>query len=207
MGRSTPGQRRRQCFPWSMAVDGIEAVKRVHNESGGMTAGCNPAHRCAPLAMASFLPDGELAGCALREARLTHQHPLAGDVAAAVVVVCRALINGKPWGDALALARTGRLSQTIQALDDDNTSPLSPGGFAPEVLRAAIHFVAHHDSFADALNASLTFAGPANYCPVLVGAVAGARWGAAAISSEMPSDCNSVTRIEGVAESLADGWI
>ena len=29
-------------------MDGIEAVKRVHNESGGMTAGCNPAHRCAP---------------------------------------------------------------------------------------------------------------------------------------------------------------
>ena len=47
-------------------MDGIEAVKRVHNESGGMTAGCNPAHRCAPLAMASFLPGGELAGCALR---------------------------------------------------------------------------------------------------------------------------------------------
>jgi len=58
-------------------MDCIEAVKRVHNESGGMTAGCNPAHRCAPLAMASFLPDGELAGCAIREARLTHQHPLA----------------------------------------------------------------------------------------------------------------------------------
>src|SRR5208337_4956704 len=90
-----------------------------------MTAGCNPAHCCAPLAMASFLPDGELARCALREARLTHQHPLAGDVAAAVVVVCRALINGKPWGDALALARTGRLRQTIQALDEDNPSPRS----------------------------------------------------------------------------------
>jgi ADP-ribosyl-[dinitrogen reductase] hydrolase len=188
-------------------MDGIEAVKRVHNESGGMTAGCNPAHRCAPLAMASFLPDDELAGCALREARLTHQHPLAGDVAAAVVVVCRALINGKPWGDALALARTGRLRQTIHALDEDNPSPLSPGGFAPEVLRAVVHFVAHHHSFADALGASLTFAGPANYCPVLVGAVAGARWGAVAISPEMLSDCDVVMRVQGADEILADGWI
>jgi ADP-ribosylglycohydrolase len=188
-------------------MDGIEAVKRVHNESGGMTAGCNPAHRCAPLAMASFLPESGLAGCAVREARLTHQHPLAGDVAAAVVVVCRALINGKTWGDAVALARMGRLRQTIQALDENNPSPLLPDGFAPEVLRAAIHFVAHHDSFADALNASLKFAGPANSCPVLVGAVAGARWGAVAISQEMLSDCGVVMRVQGAGEILADGWI
>src|SRR5271165_455107 len=95
-------------------MDGIEAVKRVHNESGGMTAGCNPAHRCTPLAMAHFLPDDELAGCTLRESRLTHQHPLAGDVAAAVVVLCRALIRSKPWDEALLLARVGRLRQTIE---------------------------------------------------------------------------------------------
>src|SRR5262249_43899836 len=63
-------------------MEPAEAVKRVHDQSGGMTAGCNPAHRCAPLAMAMFVPDDELAGCALREARLTHQHPLAGDFAA-----------------------------------------------------------------------------------------------------------------------------
>lgn len=188
-------------------MDRYEAVKHVHNQSGGMTAGCNPAHRCAPLAMASFLPDGELAGCAIREARLTHQHPLAGDVAAALVVVCRALINGKPWGDALALARMGRVRQTIQALDEDNPSPLSPGGFAPDVLLAAVHFVTHHDSFADALGASLTFAGPANYCPVIVGAVAGARWGAVAISPEMPSDCDVMMRVQRAGEILADGWI
>ena len=156
--------------------------------------------------MASFLPDDELAGCALREARLTHQHPLAGDVAAAVAVVCRALIRGKPWGDALALARMGRLRLTIQALDGDNPSPLSPGGFAPEVLRAAVHFVAHHDSFADALSASLAFAGPANYCPVLVGAVAGARWGAAAIPVRMLLDCDLLSRVRDVSARLANEW-
>ena len=112
------------------------------------------------------------------------------------------VINGKPWGDALALARTGRLRQAIQALDEDNPSPLSPDGFVREVLRAVVHFVAHHDAFADALGASLTFAGPANYCPVLVGAVAGARWGAVAISPEMLSDCDVVMRVQGADEIL-----
>lgn len=97
-------------------MDAAEAVERVHEQSGGMTAGCNPAHRCAPLATASFLADGDLAGCALREARLTHQHPLAGDVAAAVAVLCRTLIRGGPWPDSLAPANIGRLRPTIEAL-------------------------------------------------------------------------------------------
>ena len=48
---------------------------------------------------------------------------------------------------------------------------------------------------------------PANYCPVLVGAVAGARWGAVAISPEMLSDCGVVMRVQGADEILADGWI
>jgi ADP-ribosylglycohydrolase len=187
-------------------MDAAEAVEHVHDQAGGMTAGCNPAHRCAPLALACFLPDDELAGCALREARLTHQHPLAGDVAAAVVVLCRALIRGKPWDEALVLARVGRLGQTIEALDGKNLSPLSRGGYAPVVLRAACHFVARHDSFTDTLCASLSFAGPANYCPVLVGAVAGARWGAAAVTPEMLTDCDVLIRVRNAAEIQANGW-
>jgi ADP-ribosylglycohydrolase len=156
--------------------------------------------------MAMFVPDDELAGCALREARLTHQHPLAGDVAAAVTVLCRALIRGEPWSDALATARMGRLPATIEALDGDHSCPLSPGGYAPEVLRAAVHFVARHDAFADALSDSLDFAGPANYCPVLVGAMAGARWGAAAIPLQMLLDCDLLGRVRDVSDRLANEW-
>jgi ADP-ribosylglycohydrolase len=187
-------------------ITAAEAVERAHDEAGGMTAGCNPAHRCVPLAMAHFLPDDELGGCALREARLTHQHPLAGEVAAAVVVVCRALIRGKSWNEALDLARVGRLRQTIEALDGNNPSPLSTGGFAPEVLRAACHFVARHNSFTDTLCASLSFAGPANYCPVLVGAIAGARWGATAITPKILPECELMIRVWNAADMLANEW-
>jgi hypothetical protein len=73
-------------------------------------------------------------------------------------------------------------------------------------LRATVHFVAGHDSFADALGASLAFAGPANYCPVLVGAVAGARWGATAIGPEMLPEYGLMIRVRNAAEILADEW-
>ncbi len=189
--------------------DGMEpadAVERVHDQSGGMTAGCNPAHRGAPLAMASFLDDDELAGCAFREARLTHQHPLAGDAAAAVAVLCRALIHGSKWSDALATAKMGRLQPTIEALDEHDPWPLSSGGYAPDVLRAMVHFVTRNENFADALSASLDFAGPANYCPVLVGVIAGARWGAASIPVPMLLGCDLLGRVRDVSDRLANEW-
>ena len=85
---------------FSLVADGMsfeEAAARVDRERGGKTAGCNPAHRIAPLAMWSSIPDRDLPGLARAEAALTHQDPLAGDVAAAVAVLCRNLIRGLPW--------------------------------------------------------------------------------------------------------------
>jgi hypothetical protein len=43
------------------------------------------------------------------------------------------------------------------------------------VLRAAVFFVGTPVCFTEALERSLAFAGLANYCPVLVGALASAR--------------------------------
>ena len=74
-----------------------EATAQVHREFGGMTAGCNPAHRSPPLSMLAAIADEDLAACAMAEARLTHHDPLAGEVAAAVNKLCRALIRGAAW--------------------------------------------------------------------------------------------------------------
>jgi len=160
------------------------AVAQVHEERGGLTAGCNAAHRSPPLAMAACLADDGLAEAAARDAGLTHGHPLAGDVAAAVVVLCRLLIRGATWPAALGHAAAGRCEETAQALRDGGTGPGGRGGYAPEVLRAAVYFVGAAATFEEALRRALDFAGPANYCPVLVGAIAGARWGAGAIGAD-----------------------
>jgi len=181
-----------------------KAVAQADRELDGQTAGCNPAHRAAPLAMATFLDDDVLADCALREAALTHAHPLAGDVAAAVVVLCRALVRGYGWGAALSMAALGRRPATGRALQP-TASPkrLSRGGFAPDVLQAAVYFVTANASFDAALAASLTFAGPANYCPVLVGSIGGARWGASAIHVEALAHCRDRPRIAAAAAALS----
>jgi len=190
---------------WGMPV--AEAVKRTDQALDGHTAGCNPAHRVAPLAMAAFLPDDALAAAAQEEALLTHAHPLAGDVAAAVAVLCRALVRGYGWGAALQLAARGRMPATVAALRPVRTmAELSRGGFAPDVLKAAVQFLTLNLSFGEALDASLRFAGPANYCPVLVGAIGGARWGAKAVGIKRLDHCRDIDRLKRAAGTLAKAW-
>jgi ADP-ribosylglycohydrolase len=181
------------------------AAAQADRESGGRTAGCNPAHRAAPLAMLPAVADGRLAGCAREEAALTHRHPLAGDVSAAAAGLCRALVRGRDWGAALEAAAVGHMAQTRQALEAARHSPGGRGGYAPEVLQAAIYFVHRAPIFAEALAGALAFAGPENYCPVLAGALAGARWGASAIDPAAV-DPRLLPALRGVADMLALCW-
>lgn len=181
-------------------VDPVEAVRRTDAELRGRTGGCNPAHRVAPLGMAGFVPLDGLAEVARREAALTHAHPLAGEVSAAVAVLIRRLIEDPDLDRALEAAGEGRLPEVRRALN--GASP-SPGGFAPEALEAAIHFLRNAGGFSDALESSLRFAGPANYCPVLVGAIGGARWGSQTMPDDALAHCAILDRVARVADSLA----
>jgi len=194
----------------SLVASGVvfeQAVVQVDKNEGGMTAGCNPAHRSAPLAMCSLIDDTELAQAAIEEAQITHRHPLAGDAAAAVACLCRALIRGTPWSMALAQASEGRCRETRDALEIHRSVELSPNGFAPDALRAAIHFVDTSPSFPIALGRSIDFAGPENYSPVLVGSIGGARWGRAQIGKPfLQHHGDLLPSVEATAVALAHGW-
>jgi ADP-ribosylglycohydrolase len=176
------------------------AARAVHERCRGMTAGCNPAHRCAPLALAATLQTEKLGAAAREQARLTHLHDLAGDAAAVIVILLRDLITGTAWDSA---------AQTVPAaLLPSASHPLSEDGFSPNVLRAALHFVSAEATFAAALDASTSFAGPENYCPVLVGAIAGARWGASEIPAYSLVHCSAedIARVNSAAAALTATW-
>jgi len=182
------------------------AARQAHIETGEQTAGCNPAHRSAPLAMMPDLNSEQLADCAVKEAALTHHHLLSGDVAAAVVTICHELVRGSAWETAIESARAGRLPETQAAMMNPELNALNRGGFAPDVLAAAVHFVGSSTAFDAALDGSLEFAGPDNYCPVLVGSIGGAKWGVGSISHRMLGHCDILPRARSVAKNLASGW-
>jgi ADP-ribosylglycohydrolase len=70
-----------------------------------------------------------------------------------------------------------------------------------------LFFVSDSRDFEESLSRAIRFAGPENFCPVLVGAFAGARWGAAAIPESMTQPDELIRkRIADVAAELASGW-
>ena len=153
---------------FALLNDGIprtQASQQVDKAMHGQTAGCNPAHRATPIALCSFIPGDAacadqrspestplcLAEAAKSEARLTHYHPLAGDVSAAAVQLCHALLVGKDWVAACEIAATDRLPETTAAFETAGEAELSPSGFAPDVLKAAVWFVGQSTSLDEAV--------------------------------------------------------
>jgi ADP-ribosylglycohydrolase len=142
----------------------------------------------------------------MAEASQTHLHPESIDAAVATVVLCRFLILGTEWEEALGRASEGRGEAVQNALKAHPGGPVRKGGYAPDVLAAAVYFLERAENFADALERSLRFAGPANYCPVLVGALGGARWGRPSIPYKWDADVMIHARVESAARRLSDRW-
>jgi ADP-ribosylglycohydrolase len=88
------------------------------------------------------------------EALLTHRHPLAGDVSAAVAVLCRTLVRGSNCEPAQVAAVAACRPESRQTLEAAGRSPGGRGGFASEVLQATVHFVHHAPTFSEALAAA-----------------------------------------------------
>ena len=204
-----------------MAPEG--AARQVHQDLDGMTAGCNPAHRAVVLAMSPWIPAGRLVAAARQEAGLTHHHILAADTAAAMVLACRQRIMGRAWMPGLDADRfwsglapevhavvsegRGNASRTGSS-GAETTRDLSTGGYAPDALRAALHFATRARDPVAALAESRRFAGPCNYCPVLVGALLGAQFGAHAFDDGQlrQHPAHKIAAVRAVAGELAEQW-
>ena len=160
-------------------VDPKDAARMVDQQLGGMTAGANAAHRATAIGCASAIPDARVASEARREAQLTHWHTDAAEASVATALIIRGMLRGASLSDAVAAAAaatTGVVSAMLQRKTID-AQRLSNGGYAPKTLEAALHFTQTSTSFTHALLSSIAFAGPSNYCPVLVGAFAALKFG------------------------------
>jgi ADP-ribosylglycohydrolase len=157
-----------------------QAAREVHLQLDGLTAGCNGAHRAPVLATFRGLEDDKLDDAARRLTACTHQHELAVDTAV---------------GDGL----DARIKQSIA---EARHEPAGTGGYSPETLQSALYFALTRETFMAAVEDALDFAGPPNYCPVLVGAIAGARWGVESIDHRYLDHCRDRARILSLARSI-----
>lgn len=184
----------------------VDAPVQADATEGGLTAGCNPAHRSAPLAMCASIEDSMLDPTAKTEARLTHVHPLAGDTAAFVVILCRALIRGcLVCGPRHGGGRPDERNPSGGGSEKRHGA--LPGRIRSGCAAGSFDFVSGSESFSEALARSLAFAGPANFSPVLVGSVGGARWGMGSIEErDLAHQSNLLPKVRSLSERLARSW-
>jgi len=142
-----------------------DASFKVNKQLKGATAGCGPAHRIAPLAGFINIPANQIIDFARQEARITHYHPDAGNCSAVMALLCRYLIEGYSWDESKNFVnQNAELKSTWINIQNAN---LNKGGYVLDVMHSAFYFLNEKD----ALEKSLKFAGPANYCPVIVGII------------------------------------
>ena len=122
-------------------VSVADAVTETHEACDGETAGCNPAHRCPPLALAGFLSDIQLEAALIKEANLSHMHQLAAEGSAFVGLLCRNLILGKPFEESLHQAAGNRVSSIKRAAGVFDGEALKAGGYTPDAIAAGLYFV------------------------------------------------------------------
>ncbi|CAF1447578.1 unnamed protein product [Rotaria sordida] len=158
-----------------------EIVKLADKKFEGRTAGCGPAQRSYPLAFCQYIKDDDLFDCTLLEAKLTHNNPIAGQVAGIVNLICRSLINNNDWNDAVnsALA-TPRLHKDIMEMAFHRNRRFyhdlgTPAAYAPTALNSALYCVSVSDNAAQAIANACDK--DKSYCAPIVGILAGARWG------------------------------
>ena len=149
----------------SQGISIEDASIQVHKQLNGITAGCGPAHRIAPLAGFKDIPINQLIDFARQEARITHHHPDAGNCSAVMVLLCRYLIEGNSWTVSKELVSQNKEMKSTWI--NIQNAKLNKGGYVLDVMHSAFHFL----NTEDALEKSLKFAGPANYCPVIVGVI------------------------------------
>ena len=102
---------------------------------------------------------------ARQEAKITHYHPDAGNCAAIMSLMCRHLLERSLLGgNKKIISENIELNSTWTKIQNAH---LNNGGYAIDVMHSAIHFLDNDNS----LEESLEFAGPANYCPVIVGII------------------------------------
>ncbi len=189
--------------PWDLAA------RRAYEVLGFPTAGNGSVMRCAPLALRFFNDPDTRRRVSLRESRLTHYDSLAG-------WSCVAL------NELLVAAMAGNLSESLPAIaasledqgplvasalrDAVGADPVEihAAAFVLDSLRAAVWAVLHTTTFESALVEIVNRGGDCDTVGAVAGALAGARYGAAAIPARWLEPLLVRERVTAVADDLAD---
>ena len=187
-----------------------DMVRTVDQKVNGQTTGCSPAQRSFPLALFPKIQTDDLFRIVLEEAKLTHQNPIAGQVAGIVNLIIRYLLEANDWNSAIQKAfQQPNLHADVSSIQVkyfrfSKVNANSDHSYSPNALAAALYHVSCSKTAGEAITEAQKQ--EKAYCTPITGIIAGARWG---ISMELYSDFVNDTqmkKIRVVASRLSELW-
>ena len=187
-----------------------KAVKLVDTRLHGQTAGCGPVHRSFPLALYPGIEDGDLFERSMEEAQLTHAHPVAGQVAGIVNLICRGLLRDSTWDDAVESAfSVPRLHNDLLGVRANYSRCHVPDSkkqlpYAPNALQTALYYINDSKDALDAIGKARS--ARQSFSLAIVGILAGMRWGVPLTTLTEHSSKPEMKRMLEAANRFAHFW-
>lgn len=183
---------------------GIAALRRGvpwYHAGSTRTASSGVLPRTAPLGLA-FPPEG-LVAATMDCGAATHRHPHATASAVAQNVLLARLVAGEDWESAARLDRPALLDpQDWEVIADAARRGTGPDG-AVAVFAEAFACVAGADTAALAIERAILMGGDTDTRGAVAGALAGARWGIAALPRGWREGCWAKDEARDAAQRLA----
>ncbi|MBA3947733.1 MAG: ADP-ribosylglycohydrolase family protein [Herpetosiphonaceae bacterium] len=203
---------RRALEAWQKGVTLPHAAAAAHRLTGGKSAGNGSIMRCAPLALRYAWDERRLIDSSRDDALITHFDPEAGSGSMAVNLLIAHLLRDEPLGQALATvagrlrgmprtaAHVADLFEQVDPQADSRTLPNS--GYVLDTIRIVLWALKGNSSFEEAVVAAVNCGGDADTQGAVAGALAGARWGYAAIPQRWLEPLQDRDRLLTLADRL-----
>ncbi|RNC28758.1 MAG: ADP-ribosyl-[dinitrogen reductase] glycohydrolase [Candidatus Dichloromethanomonas elyunquensis] len=160
----------------------LEVAELAHLQSGGRSGGNGSLMRTIPIVLAYYTNRDTMLHMALRQSRLTHYDPAAGECVVLYCDLVGRIINGKSLKPAVQeTVREG--SEDVPFKCNLLTEQIQTTGYAVHTLEAAINCAYQTDSFEEALTMAVNLGGDADTIGAVTGGIAGAYYGLEQIPS------------------------
>jgi ADP-ribosyl-[dinitrogen reductase] hydrolase len=202
------------CFDIGMTVrEALTLFQNTDNPFAGSTdpysAGNGSMMRLAPVVLFYYPDLQNVRTFSVDSSRTTHAAQEAIDCCLVLAqAICNAL-GGASKGQVLELADIPLMAPKVKAIAaggyrDKPCAEIVGSGYSVASLEAALWCFDHTDSFADAVLAAANLGDDADTTAAIVGQLAGAYYGAAAIPSEWLGRLWMADEIQGMADGLCN---
>ncbi|SDZ78885.1 ADP-ribosyl-[dinitrogen reductase] hydrolase [Haloplanus vescus] len=188
-----------------------EAGQRVWEDSlEGQNAGNGSVMRCAPLAIPYATDRPRLVAVSRQSSQITHADPRCTYGCAILNLTLAGLLDGAnfPLRDALDDVGSEAPAELVAALEPlaggDAPETLETSGYVVHSLQTALHDGLFAESAEDAIVTAVNRGGDTDTIGAIAGAVAGARFGAAALPDGWLRPIDEADELETLAEQLVE---